>query len=799
MHHYFVLGELQLSEPAMFVPLHIRTKYSLIDSVTELEPLLDKAVDMGLPSAAITDRATLAGAVEFYKLAVRKGVKPIIGYECPVSAFADKQAAKMKGSRVFYLVLLAQNFDGYSNLCRLNRKVHSRKKNGDGAVSVETLAQHKEGIIALSGGANGEIDALIRQDRVSAAESLARRISKIFGPDHFYLELQQNPACEKADTEWGITSLARRLDIDLAATVDCSYLYAEEAEILDIFRGIYKTGDHQTGQEKGYHLPGLDEMKARFADMPEALENTVFIANRCNVEFRPFIKRYPHFSEQPEQSQQRLEKAAKLGLKQYVQRQDEKWSISKWKQYLKRLKRELRAIEGLQQAGYFRMTADVVDYARTNQIPVGPGRGSVCASLVAYCLGITEIDPLAWGLISELFASRVASRYPEIQLDVSADRRSELLDYFYRTYATDDNAAAVTVFAYDRPRQLVKKVGQYLAIDDEIMESLLQSVSKYPCAVDELFGELEWDEFPASKKSALMELVRICYRLYPLPKRTHRHKTGFVVADFPLIDRVPIIDEPDTIRSELTADSVKQLGLARIYFLPLPELDKTQETIHRIQRNYPDFRIETIPEEDAETFRLIRNRDTDGIFQLKSWAMSRLAEKIGVDKLSDLVALIALFRPGPLERGLADELIQNKHPKIVRYEAYPVIRRILAETYGVLLYQEQVVEICEHLLKLSSSRAVRMPRTVALQDPEELARERKDLWVWSKSTKHPDWSTLRALFERFVAAGPCLSSMAHSVAYAKMIYQMAYLKTHFPHEFEASFLGREKNLVENLQ
>jgi DNA polymerase-3 subunit alpha len=799
-----------------YVPLHLHTEYSLLDGAIKIDELVRAAEAYRLPALAITDHGNIFGAIEFYQKVSKAGIKPIIGcevYVAPESRFNKKRVRSLEAKvtvgdvvggesnscgeeYAYHLILLARDISGYKNLMRLITKAHLEGFYYKPRIDDDLLEQYSGGLIALSSCMKGEIPSLLLKGDIDSARRRAIYYKNLFSPENFYLELQANGIPEQQELNKKIYELAEEVHLGVVATNDCHYLRREDARAHEILLCIQtnktiKDKDRMRFQTDEFYFKSPEEMKHEFAHIPEAIHNTIVIAERCNLILETNKALLPEFIT-PDNSQpdEFLERIAVDGLKRRFS------NAQVPEAYRLRLKEELNMIRKMGYSSYFLIVWDFIRFAKERGIPVGPGRGSAAGSLVAWALGITEIDPIKYNLLFERFLNPERVSMPDIDVDFCRDRREEVIQYVQQKYGADHVAQIIT-FGTMAARAVVRDVGRVLGMPyqevDRIAKLIPVSVTK------EINLKKAIDITPPLKEvyegnSQVRELLDIAMRLEGLSRHASVHAAGVVIAPEPLTEYTALYKGSkgdETITTQFDLESIEKIGLVKFDFLGLDTLTIIDNTVKYVrERSSKDFDINTIPLDDELTYRLLSSGRTIGVFQLESSGMRELLVKMEPDRFEDLVALVALYRPGPLGSGMVDDFIKRKKGLVpVNYEL-PELRDILDETYGVILYQEQVMRISNKIAGFTMGQADILRRAISKKDPF-LMEELKTKFIHGALERGYPEETAKRLFELIEYFGNYGFNKSHSAAYALLAYQTAYLKAHYPVEFMAASLSAE--------
>ena len=791
-----------------FVHLHLHSEYSLLDGAIRFDDLLKKAEELRMPAVAVTDHGNLFGALEFYQKGLKSGVKPIMGcevYVAPKSRLERGEGDSEESNH--HLILLIQNLAGYKNLCKIVSSAYTEGFYYKPRTDKEFLAAHSEGLIALSACLKGEIANKILSNRAPEAEQVVGFYKDVFG-DRFYLELQDHGLAGQAKVNAAIVEMSKKHDVKLVATNDCHYLEKSHWEAHDALLCI-GTGKLMNDTNrlkygaKEFYVKSADEMRALFSELPEAIKNTREVADRCNLDLRLGQYHLPAYSvpedETPNQYLEDLVNhnlAAKLsGTKDG----EGPLTVETEKKYKDRTSFELEVIKKMNFAGYFLIVWDFIREAKKRGIPVGPGRGSAAGSLVAYSLGITDIDPIKYGLLFERFLNPDRISMPDIDIDFCMDRRDEVIRYVREKYGAD-NVAQIITFGTMKARGVIRDVGRVLEVPygevdmiaKLVPEALDMTIEKAMKAEKKL-PEMEKKD-PRVKK--LIEIARV---LEGISRHASTHAAGVVIAPSNLTNFLPLFKtSKGDIVTQYSMTDIEKLGLLKMDFLGLRTLtviDWTEKQIREIKA--PDFSVRSVPMDDPATFKLLASAKTLGIFQLESSGMRDILRKLKPQVFTDIIALVALFRPGPLESGMVDSFIKRKHGLEAVENILPQMNEALAETYGVMVYQEQVMKLANELSGFTMAQADTLRKAMGKKDKDVLAAQR-DAFVSGAVAKKIDPKKAGAVFDLIEKFGGYGFNKSHSAAYALLSYQTAYLKAHYPHEYMASLLTSEMDNTDRV-
>ncbi|MBS1126260.1 MAG: dnaE [Nitrospirae bacterium] len=777
---------------ADYVSLHLHTEYSLLDGAIRIKELVERAKQFKMPAITMTDHGSLFGAVEFYKQVTKAGIKPIIGcelYVAPGSRFDRGNTGNEEVS--FHLILLARDNAGYKNLVTLVTKAYLEGFYYKPRVDLGLLEQYSGGLIALTACLKGEIPYCLQRGLLDRARERALQYKHIFGPENFYFEIQANGLPEQVEVNRQLIALGRELHIGLVATNDCHYLKKEDAKAHEVLLCIQtgktlKDASRMKFSSNEFYLKSPAEMKETFRDVPEAISNTITIAERCNVDFELGKSLLPQYrASDGEDPYEMLLRLANEGLLR-------KHGPDVPDVYRERLQTELEVIKKMGYASYFLIVWDFISYARSKDIPVGPGRGSAAGSLVSYCLDITEIDPIKYSLLFERFLNPERISMPDIDVDFCQDRRGEVITYVSEKYGKDHVAQIIT-FGTMAAKAAIRDVGRAMDMPYAEVDKIAKLVPNTP----KITIEAAMKQEPQLKdlyetNDEVKELLDIAIRLEGLNRHASTHAAGVVISPVPLTEYTPLYKSPsdESIMTQFDMGSVEGIGLLKFDFLGLKTLTVIQKTLNYIKQGGTEICLKDIPLDDEKTYELLSSGQTTGIFQLESAGMKDILVKMTPNRIEDLIALVALYRPGPIGSGMIDDFIKRKKGKVpVKYDL-PQLKEILDETYGVILYQEQVMRIANKLANFSLGQADILRKAMGKKNIEVMGKQ-KEHFVSGAVANGINEKKASKIFDLLANFAEYGFNKSHSAAYAFVSYQTAYLKAHYPVEFMAATLSMD--------
>ena len=792
-----------------FVHLHLHTEFSLLDGACRINELMKHAGQSGAKALAVTEHGNLFSSVAFHDEARKQGVKPILGCEVYVAPGARQDRSGSRSDSNNHLVLLAENLAGYHNLIKLVSAGYTEGFYHKPRIDKTLLESHREGLIGLSACLKGEVATGLRSDDPAAAKAAAGRYREILGPGNFFLEMQYQGIPEQRVVNTGLLTLGRDLDIPLVCTNDVHYLKQEDHRPHDVLLCIGTGKNIDDENRLRYHgdrfyLKTPDEMAAVFGAYPDTLKNTVAIAERCDVELAKGQSHLPDF-DVPEgyTVDGYFEHIAREGFKTRLeglrQRSEQNTLKHPIAEYEERLRYEIRVIVEMKYPGYFLIVWDFIRHAREKGIPVGPGRGSAAGSLVAWCMGITDVDPMLFGLIFERFLNPERVSLPDIDIDFCENRRNEVIDYVTHKYGRD-NVAQIITFGTLKARAVVRDVGRTMGMSYAEVDRIAKQV---PPTLN-MTLERALKENPALKALAdentqVREVIDIGQRLEGITRHASVHAAGVVITPRAVTDFAPIYkSQKDEITTQWAMKQVERMGLLKMDFLGLSTLTLIENALLQIKRTTNTVvDLATLPLDDSKTYRLFQRGDTRGVFQFESGGMRDILKRAKPQRFEDLIALNALYRPGPLQGGVVDKYIDRKHGREQIEYDYPALEPILAETYGVIAYQEQVMRIAGDLAGFSMGDADLLRKAMGKKDASvmEAQQARFINGATERGVPRDKAETIFNFIRHFAGYG---FNKSHSTAYALLAYQTAWLKTHYPVHFMAALLTTEAQNTDKL-
>jgi DNA polymerase III subunit alpha len=796
------------SGAANFVHLHLHTDYSLLDGACEIGELTREAARRGMAAVAVTDHGNLFAAANFYHQATTHGVKPIIGCEVYVAPDNHKNRGA-DAERSNHLVLLCENDEGYRNLIQLVSTGFLDGFYYKPRVDHDLLARHSQGLIALSACLRGEVaDALI-EEKYDQARASAYRLRDIFGKGNFFLEVQDQGLEIEPRINRDLVKLSRDSGIPLVATNDCHYLTKSDAHAQEVLMCI-QTGKAMSDSQRmkfatdQFYFKTAEEMAQVFRELPDAVARTVAIAERCNVKIHRVSNPFPEFKvPEGETTDSYFEKVTRAGFASRVPQLErlaaQKQLRHSLADYERRLSDEILMIQKMRFAGYFLIVWDFIRYARSQGVPVGPGRGSAAGSLASYALQITDVDPLQYDLLFERFLNPERISMPDIDIDFCMRRRGEVIDYVHKRYG-EKSVAQIITFGTMAAKAVLKDVGRALDMPYGEVDKIAKLVpATLNIALEDALKQTPQLESLRKSDPRVKELVEVALRLEGLARHASTHAAGVVISPQPLTDIVPLYkSNKEEIATQYDMNALERIGLLKMDFLGLTTLTVLDDAVRLIHQNRAvEIDLATLPLSDPTVYALFARGDTTGIFQFESHGMRDILKRYQPTRLEDLTALNALYRPGPIQGGMIDDFIARKHgKKRVTYDL-PELEEILSETWGVILYQEQVMQIANRLAGFSLGDADLLRRAMGKKKPEEMAAQREKFLTGCHARKVPG-KKAEKIFDLMAEFAGYGFNKSHSCAYALLAYQTAWLKTHYPVEFMAAMLTSETGNTEKV-
>lgn len=784
-----------------FVHLHVHTEYSLLDGACRIDRMMERVKELGQDSIAITDHGVMYGCIDFYKAAKAAGIKPIIG--CEVYVARRKMADRVHGidNDPYHLVLLCKNRQGYENLCYMVSEAFLNGFYGKPRIDLELLRQRHEGLIALSACLAGAIPQALMNESYASAKAYALQMADIMGEGNFYLELQNHGIPEQLAVNQGIGRLARETGLPLVVTNDAHYLRREDAKMQDVLLCIQtgKTVDDENRMRfssDDFYLKSEEELRALFPGCEEAFDNTVKIAQQCNLDFVFHEYHLPAYPV-PEgyTNEEFFRKLCYDGFRERYPDEPE--------EYKQRLEYEIGVISRMGYVNYYLIVWDFIHYAKTTGIPVGPGRGSGAASIAAYCMHITEVDPMKYALIFERFLNPERVSMPDFDTDFCQERRGEVIEYVMRKYGTD-HVAQIATFGTMAARGAIRDVGRALNFsfaETDVVAKLVPT-TLHITLKDALESVPKLKEM-YDTDARIHTLLDTAMSLEGMPRNTSTHAAGVVITADPVYTYVPLSTNDNTVVTQYTMTTIEELGLLKMDFLGLRNLTVIRDAEQQIQVQNPGFSIDHIPDNDKETFAMLAEGKTQGVFQLESAGMTGVCVSMRASSIEDITAIVALYRPGPMES--IPTFIANKlDARKVVYKT-PLLEPILKVTYGCIVYQEQVIEIFRTLGGYTMGQADNIRRAISKKKMKVIEAERKT-FVYGDPQQQIDGCIARgvpeavgqSIYDEIVAFANYAFNKAHAVCYAVVSYQTAYLKCHYPRQYMAALMTSVLDSAEKI-
>ena len=774
-----------------FVHLHLHSEYSLLDGACRIADIPRAAAEAGHTAVALTDHGVMYGAVAFYRACKDAGVKPIIGCEVYLSPGSRFEKTHDRGASYFHLVLLCKNEIGYRNLIYMVSKGFTEGFYSRPRVDMELLREHSDGLVALSGCLAGFIPRAICAGDFAAADSHAAEMIEIFGKENFFLEIQDHGMDEQRTVNRSLRRMSEELGIGLVATNDAHYIKKSDADTQAILMCIQTGNVISDGRPIGfetdeYYYKSTEEMRELFSDYPGAIENTVKIADMCNFDFefdKIFLPRYI-----PENGQTPRDYLRSLALDGFEKRISD-GSITftpehPREEYLSRMDYELGVIEDMGYSEYFLVVWDFVNYAKSRGIPVGPGRGSGAGSLVAFLLSITDVNSIKFDLLFERFLNPERVSMPDIDIDFCYNRRDEVIKYVTERYG-EDHVCQIITFGTMAARAAVRDVGRALGMPYAEVDTVAKLIPQELGITIAEARERKELKVLVEESESVSRLIDVAAAIEGMPRHASTHAAGVVITSRPLTEHLPLAVNGDTVVTQFDMDTVAKLGLLKFDFLALRYLTIVSDAEREIRKTHPDFDITKIPLDDDKTFRLISDGRTDGVFQLESGGIRQMLMSLCPESLDDIIAAIALYRPGPMES--IPRYIECRHDKSKISYAHPILEKILGVTYGCIVYQEQVMQVFRDVAGYSFGRADIVRRAMSKKKADELERE-QETFVSGAIERGLDRDTAEQLFDEMRSFARYAFNKSHAAAYAVISYRTAYLSAHYPKEYLSALL-----------
>ncbi len=785
-----------------FVHLHLHSQYSLLDGTIKIDDLVRKVGELRMPAVALTDHGGMMGTIDFYEKATRAGIRPILGCEIYVAPESRHERKPTQGEeKSYHLILLAESAEGYQNLIRLVSKAHVEGFYYKPRVDKELLREHAAGLIATSACLQGEIPRLLIQEGPSAAEGCVETYKDIFRDGRFYVEIQDNGLPEQNLANSRLIELARRTGTPLVATNDCHYLERSNARVHDVLlclqtgKTINAEGRMRFGSDQFYMKSPEEFEKAFGHSAPDALKNTMAIAERCSVKLDLGKNKIPAFQvPKGTTAEQYLRTLSVEGMARRFQekrKRGEKISGENETAYRKRLEYELSVIDQSGFSGYFLIVWDFIRHAKEKGIPVGPGRGSAAGSLAAYALRITEIDPIPHGLLFERFLNPERISLPDVDCDFCKDRRDEVIQYIKERYG-EENVTQIITFGTMKARAAIRDVGRVLEMPyaevDRIAKLIPPDLGMTIDRALQIEPRLKEIIQETPKVGELFEYARA---IEGLSRHASTHAAGVVIANKPITEYVPLYRNSNgDITTQFSMKDIEKVGLVKFDVLGLRTLTAIHNTLGLIKERGEPLDLEAIPLEDAETYAMLSRGDTPGVFQCESGGFTDLLVRLKPERFAHLIHAVALYRPGPLQSGMVEDFIARRHGRKKTEYPFPQLEEILQDTYGVMVYQEQVMQIAVALAGFSMGEADVLRKAMGKKDTALMEKQKARFLKGAAANGIPE-NKAQALFEQIAQFGEYGFNKSHSAAYAMVAYQTAYLKAHYPVEYFCALMTSE--------
>ena len=771
-----------------FVHLHLHTEYSLLDGATRISSIADRALALGQDAVAITDHGVMYGAVEFYTALKEKGIKPIIGCEVYVAPRSRHLKEGKQDSSGNHLILLCKNETGYRNLSYMVSMSFIDGFYSKPRVDMELIRAHSEGLICLSGCIAGKIPQLILAGSMPEAEVAALELKEIFGED-LYLEIQSHGLDDERRANYGLKLISEKYNIPLVATNDVHYLERSDAETQATLMCIQMNTLVADGRPLGFetdefYMKSTEEMKVLLGTYKDAISNTVKIAEKCNFDFEFDNLHLPDFRPEGGVSHaEKLRSDAHNGFNRHINQGRIKFDRHTREEYEARIEYELSVIDKMGFNAYFLIVSDFVTYAKSKGIPVGPGRGSGAGSLVAFLIGITDVDPMMFDLLFERFLNPERVSMPDFDIDFCYNRREEVIDYVKSKYG-DDKVTQIVTFGTLAPRAAVRDVGRALGLPYSKVDVVAKLIPRDAAKIEDALSTSELKALYTSDEE-IKKLIDLSMKLEGMPRHASTHAAGVVMTEKPTYEYVPLSYSGTGVVTQFDMNTDARLGLVKFDFLGLRYLTVIEDAVKEIRKHTPDFDLGHIDYNDEATFKLLCEAKTDGVFQLESGGMKQVLAKLSPTCLEDIIACVALYRPGPMDS--IDSFIARKHGvEKVEYKI-PELREILDVTYGCIVYQEQVMQICRTLAGYSYARADIVRRAMSKKKTSAMQAER-EAFVSGCLDHGVSKAAAEEIFEEMLGFAKYAFNKSHATAYGIISYRTAYLKAHYPAEYFTALL-----------
>ncbi len=778
-----------------FTHLHLHTDHSFLDGACRIPPLVEKASQLRMPALAITDHGNMCGAIKFYRECMENGVKPIIGCEFYVAPGSRRKKDKQAG-QIYHMTLLAKSREGYINLMKLNETAYDDGFYRKPRIDDDSIKKHKNEVVALSGCLQGKIPRLILTGRLKRALEEAEIYASIFGKENFYLELMDTGLKEQKKVNKGLIEISKETGIGCVATNDCHYIERDDAYAQEILMcvGTRKTIDdpsHMKFNNDEYFLKSGEEMQQLFSHHPAALKNTMKIAEMCNLNIEFGIDHLPDYEVPGDISKQEyLEKTAREGIAQRYGKES--------KDINERLEMELDVINKLGYAGYFLICRDFVDFARSNDIPVGPGRGSGAGSIVSYLLNITDLDPLKYDLLFERFLNPDRKTMPDLDIDFADDGRDRVIDYLKDKYGRD-RVGQICTFSTLKARAAIRDVARVLSLPLKTADKLAKMIPQ-DMTVHRALQDIDALQKEYLSDSAVKQVLDMAKKIEGVKRQPSVHAAGVVIATDTLSNFVPRGVSADNLAvTQYEGEDLVKLGMLKIDFLGLRSLSVIKKAVETVKKQSgKEVDISSIPLNDKKTFALLNRAESAGVFQVERSGFQDLLRKLQIKDFKEIIALVALYRPGVMSSGMTDEYIERKkNPKRISYP-HSSLESFLKETYGVVLYQEQVMLVARRLAGFTPAQADDMRRAMSKKIPGVLEKMRDEFVSGAVRNSKISKSKAAAIFDTLAKFAEYGFNKSHSAAYATLTYQTAYLKANYPSEYMCALLSCEMHNTDKV-